>query len=206
MKKMHASGVITDIEVLRAVAILVTVFSHFGDLFPWGNGFYQFANKYFAFWGGVDLFFVISGFVIAKRLIRHLSDANTLGQFWRNTKAFWIRRLFRIVPSAWFWLLTTYLLSITFNTSGTFRTVDANLGDAIAGILQVANFRHYLQFKDALPWGGNSVFWSLSLEEQFYFFLPVIFLLTGRNFLKVVFVVVLVQLLIPRAQGGFSGR
>lgn len=78
------SSINLNIEMLRAVAILLTAFSHMGDLFPWGNGFYQYAMSRFSFWGGVDLFFVISGFVICRRLL--LISQKLREQKWNLTR------------------------------------------------------------------------------------------------------------------------
>lgn len=48
----NSSRIIGDIEVLRAVAILFTLFAHLGALFAWGNSYYQKATSHLAFWGG----------------------------------------------------------------------------------------------------------------------------------------------------------
>lgn len=72
MNKIQASK-INDIEALRAIAVLITIADHFGSLFTWGNDTLHKIDIYFGFWTGVDLFFAISGFVIARDLLVRLS-------------------------------------------------------------------------------------------------------------------------------------
>lgn len=197
----NTSRVIGDIEVLRAVAILITLFAHLGALFVWGNAFHKKANAHLAFWGGVDLFFVISGFVIARQLLRELSGCNSSAEFWRATGAFWIRRAFRILPSAWSWLVIVVIASVTFNHAGAFKDFWVNFADMVAAMLHVANFHHYLQMHNLTPWGANSVYWSLSLEEQFYLLLPLLILLTRTRLTMALLSLTALQLFLQREQG-----
>jgi peptidoglycan/LPS O-acetylase OafA/YrhL len=197
----NPSRVIGDIEVLRAVAILFTLFAHLGALFVWGNSFHQKATAHLAFWGGVDLFFAISGFVIARHLLHELSDCSTPEEFWRTTGAFWIRRAFRILPSAWLWLVIVLIASLTFNHAGAFKDFWVNFADMIAAMLHVANFHHYLQMHNLTPWGANSVYWSLSLEEQFYLLLPLLILFTRSRLTIVLLLLAALQLFLEREQG-----
>ena len=198
---MESSLVIDDVEVLRAVAILVTLFAHSGALFVWGNTFHQKANAHLAFWGGVDLFFVISGFVISRQLLRELSSTTSSADFWRATGAFWIRRAFRILPSAWTWLVIVVIASVTFNHSGAFKDFWTNFADMVAAMLHVANFHHYLQMHNLTAWGANSVYWSLSLEEQFYLLLPLLVLIARTRLTLVLLSFTALQIFLQREQG-----
>jgi peptidoglycan/LPS O-acetylase OafA/YrhL len=195
------SRVIGDIEVLRAIAILLTLFAHLGTLFVWGNTFLQAVNAHLAFWGGVDLFLAISGFVIARHLLEQLQTSESNEQFWRTTAAFWVRRAFRILPSAWIWLLVVLVASVAFNQSGVFKSFWPNFADLIAAVLNVANFHHYLQMHNLTPWGSNSVYWSLSLEEQFYLLLPILILFARHRIVLVLLTLIFIQLFIQRDQG-----
>lgn len=101
-RKVMAGRRIDDIEVLRGIAVAITFYAHVGaSLFVWGDSTHKFLLQYLDFWAGVDLFFVISGFVIARDLLPRLRTAINTQDFWRITIAFWIRRAFRILPSAW---------------------------------------------------------------------------------------------------------
>src|SRR5476649_2292342 len=112
---------------------------------------------------GVDLFFAISGFVIARSLIPALQGCSTRQEYWQQTRNFWLRRAFRLLPSAWLWLALMLLACVFINRSGAFGTLQANLQATLAGVAQYANFR----FADSFfhyEYGTSFVYWSLSLE------------------------------------------
>lgn len=171
-----------DIECLRAIAVLGVIFHHMqGNLFhpglPWIDRLFHHAD----FWFGVDLFFAISGFVIARSLLPQMNGcAGNRRQQVGVIGAFWIRRFWRLLPSAWLWLGLIMLAVVTFNLSGAFGSVHANVMATLAGIFDVANFR----FADAFfryEYGASFVYWSLSLEEQFYLLLPILVALLRRR-------------------------
>ncbi|MEM5315565.1 acyltransferase [Paraburkholderia sp. JHI869] len=170
-----------DIEVLRAVAILGTLIVHVDILLFWGSDRLSAFSHVFSPWGGVDLFFCISGYVITGNLLRSL-DQSRPSSFSELAFPFWIKRVWRIFPSAWLWATVMLVLSIAFSREGHFGTPTANLIDAAAVISQVANFRIWSCF--AIPGtlcGGNVVYWSLSLEEQSYMLLPLLLFFCGRR-------------------------
>lgn len=171
-----------DIECLRAVAVIGVAFHHMqGNLFhpglPWIDKLFHHAD----FWFGVDLFFAISGFVIARSLLPQMSaSAGDRREQVGVIGAFWIRRFWRLLPSAWLWLGLIMLAVIGFNHSGAFGSIHANLMATLAGMFDVANFR----FADAFfryEYGTSFVYWSLSLEEQFYLLLPLLVLALHRR-------------------------
>src|SRR5262249_6765248 len=124
-------------------------------------------------WGGVDLFFAISGFVIASSLLRQPRHRS----FSEFALPFYVRRIFRIWPAALLWLLVPLLASRYFNTSGAFGHTRTLIGESIAASLQVANVYFGL-----CQCGKEYVYWSLSLEEQFYILFPLLlFFLTGTG-------------------------
>jgi len=183
------------IEVLRGCAVLLVVVHHINGNFITNfpeevNAFY----KYFAGWVGVDLFFAISGFVISRSILPKFLDAKSNNEFWHYALNFWIKRAWRLLPSAWLWLFILLGLSFVFNKSGVFGSVSTNLYATIAGILDFANIRFAHAFGNYF-YGASFVHWSLSLEEQFYFFLPLVFFLSRRWFPLVVIVVLFQQLL-----------
>lgn len=171
---------IADIEVLRAIAVLGVVFHHaFNNLFAWATPDMQAFRGHFQFWWGVDLFFAISGFVIARDLLPRLATAQENSQFWRTAGGFWIRRAGRLLPSAWLWLLLPLAAVALFNQSGVFGDLRTNLMATLAGIGQFANFRFADSFM-SYDYGVTFVYWSLALEEQFYLVLPLLALLLRR--------------------------
>jgi len=180
---MRRAGWIADIEALRGVAVLMVLFAHArGAIAPWPTPVWDhIATNYFDPGFGVDLFFVVSGFVIARTLLPAIAACNDGTQFTQVLLAFWTRRAWRLMPSAWLWLLVPLLLSAMFNRRGDFGTFHVNFEASVAGALAVANMRlievlerfHPTFQSFHLFYGVTSHYWSLSLEEQFYLVLPV---------------------------------
>ncbi|PTC16717.1 acyltransferase [Pseudomonas baetica] len=193
-----SSNRIMDIEVLRAIAVLGVLFHHlsgnlFSDPVPLLESIHAWAQP----WWGVDLFFAISGFVIARSLIPALRSCSTRQAYWAQTRNFWLRRAFRLLPSAWLWLALVLLMCMFFNRSGAFGTLQANLQATLAGVLQYANFR----FADAFlhyEYGSSFVYWSLALEEQFYLLFPLLILVCRKHLVWMLLALVAVQLLMVR--------
>lgn len=184
----------SDIECLRALAVIGVVIHH-----SQGNLFYPgipFLDRVFAIgqaWCGVDLFFAISGFVIARSLLPQLTAASgSLAAQCHAVAAFWIRRAWRLLPSAWLWLALMLLASVVANHSGVFQSIHTNLMATLAGFFNVANVR----MGDSLfryPYGTSFVYWSLSLEEQFYIALPLLVICARRYFAWILIVLLAIQ-------------
>lgn len=190
---------IDDIEILRGFAVLFVVLHHApGNLLTWPTPGLDRLGVYFSGGFGVDLFFAISGFVIARDLVPRLQESSSPDMAFRITVAFWIRRAWRLLPSAWLWLALTLLAVVLFNQSGVFGTFRTNLEATLAGVLQVANWRFAETFKNGVPYGASFVYWSLSLEEQFYLVLPLLVLVSRRFLPHVLIALVIIQLLSTR--------
>ncbi|BCR22670.1 acyltransferase family protein [Aquipseudomonas alcaligenes] len=189
---------ILDIEVLRGVAVLFVVVHHANiNLFAWTSS--ELARFYTYFGGaiGVDLFFAISGFVIARELLPKLNQCQDVNEGFRVALSFWIRRAWRLLPSAWLWLLIILTLTFIFNDSGSFGGVRSNIEATFAGLLQVANFRLAETFGRS-EYGASAVYWSLSMEEQFYIVLPLVALILRKHVAYLVGFVALIQMIEPR--------
>jgi peptidoglycan/LPS O-acetylase OafA/YrhL len=188
---------IDDIEVLRAIAILAVVIEHAErNLITWHSRGFEWLLSYVRGWSGVDLFFAVSGFVIARDLLPKLQNSVDFRAFFRTTLAFWIRRAWRILPSAWLWLAIILLAAVAFNRSGVFRDVESAVGGTVAAVLQYANIRFAHCFA-RYECGANFYYWSLSLEEQFYLLLPLVFFVSRRWLPHVLAFLILIQLLMP---------
>ncbi|MBF0677171.1 acyltransferase [Pseudomonas sp.] len=190
---------IDDIELLRGFAVLFVVIHHAADnLFTWSTPGLTRFYSYFGGWFGVDLFFAISGFVIARDLVPRLQQSYGTTHTLNITLAFWVRRAWRILPSAWLWLAIILIASLAFNQSGVFGTFRTNFEASIAGVLQVANIRFAETFMQR-EYGGSFVYWSLSLEEQFYLLFPLLILLSRRLLPYLLLALVLIQIFSVRS-------
>jgi peptidoglycan/LPS O-acetylase OafA/YrhL len=149
-----------DVEGLRAVAVLLVVLYHAGV--PRLTGGYV----------GVDVFFVISGFVITGLLLRERQATDET-----SIVAFYARRMRRILPAAT--LVIAAAVVGTFIVLGTLAGVGAaNDGRWAAAFLANFHFESvgtsYLSAR--LPPSPLQNYWSLSVEEQFYVVYPTLFL------------------------------
>lgn len=133
----------------------------------------------------------------------HLQSSSV--SYWRSAGAFWIRRIWRILPSAWLWLGIYLLCTIYINYTGAFGTIAQNLKDSTAAFLQYANFfglkcgaGHEMQC------GPNGIYWSLSLEEQFYILLPVVIFCFRKFLVPFLFLVIAVQFCLLRPDWSFA--
>ncbi|PKQ25558.1 MAG: hypothetical protein CVT64_09055 [Actinobacteria bacterium HGW-Actinobacteria-4] len=162
-------GIRTDIQALRALAVLAVVIYHMhGNLLPGG-------------FAGVDVFFVISGFLIGGALIRELTQRGTI-----RLGSFYARRVRRILPAAL--TVTVVTLVVSAVVASPVRLLVWNQGwgdssiakDAFAAVLNVPNLWFAFQASDYLAQSAPSPFlhfWSLGVEEQFYVVVPVILIL-----------------------------
>jgi|HubBroStandDraft_1064217.scaffolds.fasta_scaffold00021_57 peptidoglycan/LPS O-acetylase OafA/YrhL len=189
---------IADIELLRGIAVLFVMLHHtHGDLIAWPSRFLDWLFSYSAYWAGVDVFFAISGFVIARSLLPALDACAGEKEYVQTVLAFWIRRAWRLLPSAWLWLAVALLASAAFNQSGAFDPFRANVATTAAALANVENF-HLAATFGAGPSGTSFVYWSLSLEEQFYLVLPIAAFLLRRRLPWLAAALVALQIFQPR--------
>jgi peptidoglycan/LPS O-acetylase OafA/YrhL len=145
----------SDIQGLRAVAVLGVIANHFAG---WPKGSFV----------GVDVFFVISGYLITGILVREFEARRSI-----SFRGFYARRIRRILPAGLFVIGAT--VCATRVLAGIDRYHFA-AKDAIAAVLFVANWRFAQTgvnyFNQALPPSPLQHYWSLSVEEQFYFVWP----------------------------------
>lgn len=196
---------IDDIEALRAFAVLFTIIGHVRRLLFWGGDVSTYFDGYGAWWAGVDLFFCISGFVIARDLLNRLSHAQTRDAYWRTAIAFWIKRIFRILPTSWLWIAIILVASLIFRNVHTFSPFNVALEEFTAVIVHAQNFHEWACFahKDLPRCNAAAPWWSLSLEEQFYLVFPVLIFVTRKYLTQILICLVLVQTFIPRHPGDF---
>ena len=127
---------------------------------------------------GVDMFFVISGFVISQLLIRETNETSKI-----NLLNFYSRRIKRILPAVTFATVGTLFLSIfALSPFGEQKQV---VDTARASTFFAANFYFYLQDSYwALAENPLRHLWSLAVEEQFYLVFPVLLFIFGKAKLR----------------------
>lgn len=153
------SHFVPHIQGLRALAVLLVVVYHF-----WPN---RLTGGYI----GVDVFFVISGFLITGQLARELRSSGRIG-----LPAFWAKRIRRLIPASLLVLAVSVLLA-TFIMPLAY--LPASLIDVSASSLYFQNWSLALGSVDYLSSASKTIaehYWSLSLEEQFYVFWPLVLL------------------------------
>lgn len=170
-----------DIEILRVVGVLFVLFAHSHGLFPWPTSYTAAVAPIFDTWTGVDLFFCVSGYIITRSVLREFERTGGQGNFLNFAVPFWIRRAWRLWPTAWVWLTFLLVASIVFRDSGYFGRFSNNLLYQIYSMLHLANFYGFY-CKWSHTCGINQVYWSLSTEEQFYFLFPIVLFLVPRKY------------------------
>jgi peptidoglycan/LPS O-acetylase OafA/YrhL len=154
-----------DIEGLRAVAVTAVVLSHLGLGFPGG-------------FVGVDVFLVISGFLITRQLAGELTRENRI-----SFRRFYARRARRILPAATVVIVGTTLAAWRWDSP---LRVRSDATDALFSAFSGVNWRLADQgtdyFQVTAPPSPFQHFWSLAVEEQFYVVWPALLLLVSVAF------------------------
>ena len=161
-----SSGYLPSLDGLRAIAILAVIMFH-DQIHTFGLFSTRWIHMYGAF--GVDLFFAISGILICTRL---LEEERVTGAI--SLKAFYLRRLYRISPAAW-----AFLLSYTGIALCGQLPLDRN--GIITSFLMVRNLRYICWGTPGRTPGIRFISRSLSVEEHFYFLLPGLLVLYKRK-------------------------
>jgi peptidoglycan/LPS O-acetylase OafA/YrhL len=153
----------TDIQILRALAVLLVLVYHgFEDALPLG-------------FLGVDIFFAISGFLMTRMIVGGLDD----GSF--TLRAFYARRARRILPAAAATLLGTSVVASVLLASAQWRDYLWQLLGALTFTANVVLWDQGGYFDAEVETRPLLHFWSLAIEEQFYLLFPLAMLILPRN-------------------------
>jgi peptidoglycan/LPS O-acetylase OafA/YrhL len=187
-KSASTSERIPQLDGLRGIAILLVISLHYlndAGHGPFGSLLYRFGSAFRLGWTGVDLFFVLSGFLIGGILL----DARAARNYFRT---FYIRRFFRILPFYYLWI-TFFILAAHI------------LGNSVGGVISndlstlkiLPVYYLFLQNYYSLPigtlaWFWLVVAWSLGIEEQFYLVSPPLVHFLSTKKLKILLVAILV--------------
>ena len=161
-----------DIQGLRAVAVTLVLLFHFGDILKGG-------------YLGVDMFFVISGFVITQSTIREIQENSSFN--WRN---FLKRRVRRLLPGAAVVLVFSAIAALILLSP--FGPQQETARMVVGAATYSTNFLLMPRGYFAIESGANPLlhFWSLAVEEQFYAvwpFVVLLFVALKRRFSATVF-------------------
>ena len=147
-----------EIQFLRAVAVTLVVLSHLG-IGMFSGGFV-----------GVDMFFVVSGFVIGLTMVNEQTSTGKV-----SLRRFFERRFFRIYPPLAFMVVGASVYAYVVLAFD--RSQDFFIQQARAALFSYGNFFFMFHKMDYFLQDANSTFflhtWSLGLEEQFYLTLPI---------------------------------
>jgi peptidoglycan/LPS O-acetylase OafA/YrhL len=180
------------LDGLRGLAILLVVVFHFVSqegVQPPGSITDRLQRLVIMGWSGVDLFFVLSGFLIGGILMEVRRSPSYF-------KTFYARRFFRIVPIYYLWIL---LYAALIAVAGRFITQLSNSG--IPPPLDLGTFSYFLFLQNVVPvtlfglagaWFGH--LWSLAVEEQFYLVAPMAVRLMPTRGLKWILLAVILGL------------
>ncbi|WP_110241758.1 acyltransferase family protein [Nocardioides gilvus] len=157
----HALGRRADVQGLRALAVMVVVVNHLSP------------DSLVGGWLGVDVFFVLSGYLITALLVREALETGRV-----SLTGFYARRARRILPAATLVTVLTIVASVfVLSLSRTLSVVT----DAVWTSLFAMNVRMAEQDSDYFSRGGPVSplrhYWSLAVEEQFYLVWPLLFVL-----------------------------
>lgn len=148
------------IDGLRAIAVVAVIIGHANEAWLPGG------------WLGVDVFFVISGFLITSLLLRERTSTGRI-----DLLGFWLARARRLLPAV-FLVLAAVTLAARFIGLPVRR--DAVSADILSTLFYVANWRMYLSdeayFATLATPSPLRHAWSLSVEEQFYIIYPLLLL------------------------------
>ena len=157
------AGFRPDLEGLRAIAVTLVLLYH-AAVPGFGGGYV-----------GVDVFFVLSGFLITGLLLRELETTGGI-----SLASFYARRLRRLLPAVALLIVVTVVVSVAVLPPLRAGEVAA---DGVAASLYASNLRFALQATDYLQSelapSPLLHLWSLGVEEQFYLFWPALVLLVA---------------------------
>ncbi|UZS00132.1 acyltransferase family protein [Chondrinema litorale] len=167
--KVNLDNRIFGLDIIRAIAIVLVLLAHSIFLLYPLSGILKYKLLHLFGFPAVELFFVLSGFLIGRILIKKYVTKTNFDFF--DIKDFWIRRWFRTLPNYYLVLIFNYLL---------FYFINRNIYPNWKYIFFIQNFAtpHPFFFGEA---------WSLAIEEWFYILIPLMLIFFDKFLLKLLY-------------------
>ena len=174
-----------EVDGLRAIAVISVILYHaetrYFSFNPFQGGFI-----------GVDIFFVISGYLITSIILKELEET---GKF--DFLAFYKRRMKRILPALLFLMILLFPLAYKYFVPNDLKNFSQSI---IFSLGFISN--HYFNYTGQIYGAENGLLkpflhtWSLSVEEQFYILFPICLFLVFKFFKKFLFHLILITFLL----------
>lgn len=168
----------SEIDLLRAYSVILIFILHYclimNEIFDLTIPIRNYINLEV----GVDIFFVISGYVVAESFSR-INSRNPKSA----TSTFLKKRIKRLWPASAFWLFVCFISCVVFKETGFWPNYQKSLYQFLYGLVYLFNFQEIYQ-PTILGY-----FWSLSLEFQVYLCLPFLFCISRKN--RIYFIIIL---------------
>jgi peptidoglycan/LPS O-acetylase OafA/YrhL len=159
---------VPQLDGLRGLAILLVVLCHYvanADHARLGYWPRHFLSGLTVGWSGVDLFFVLSGFLIGGILLDNRDSP-------RYFRTFYWRRVFRILPVYYLWILL-YVVIVAIGVYGMPGSLPVGKRDLAAAPVYILFLQNLIYWPSPFQWKWFVVTWSLAVEEQFYLLAPI---------------------------------
>ncbi|MBU1726449.1 MAG: acyltransferase [Candidatus Omnitrophica bacterium] len=181
--KNNDSGRLPELDGIRGLAILMVIVWHYGNCqlasqsLTLNPVLKALTNATSLFWSGVDLFFVLSGFLIGGILLKYKNSSSSY------FRAFYTRRIFRIFP-IYYMLFALTLVCTLLGVGLKFPWLFNRMLPLWSFPLFIQNFFMAQYSTYGAHWLG--VTWSLAIEEQFYLIIPAVIYFTKRERLPII--------------------
>ena len=167
-------GYNSEIQALRAFSVFAVILCHLNGILPGG-------------FMGVDIFFVISGYVITQSIIKN----NANGKKFKISQ-FYIRRINRILPAFYVVSFVTLICAILLLPTSQFKFFISSFFSSIGMVSNIFFWRELDYFSPEAAYILLLHTWSLAIEEQFYIFFPILFLVFEKKYVNLAILLIVV--------------